>query len=97
MCERFIQYIPITGLSILLQENRWTDRGNIKIAHRLMNVEIGTEATQLLLWEYINQSSFAVYTENIVHVKEQSWKFLNGLWGLEPRRNRVIVPARQAT
>ena len=35
-------YIPTIGLPILLQENRWTDRGNIQIAHRYMNVEIGT-------------------------------------------------------
>ncbi len=42
-----------------------------------MNVEIGTEATQLLFWEYINQSSFAVYTENIVHVKEQTTNAIN--------------------
>ncbi len=33
-------------LPILLQENRWTDPGNIYIAYRYMNVEIGTEAAQ---------------------------------------------------
>ncbi len=34
-------YISRIGLSILLQPNMWTDPGNIKIAHRHMNVEIG--------------------------------------------------------
>ncbi len=34
-CERFILYIRTIGLSILLQANRWTKRGNIKIAQRL--------------------------------------------------------------
>jgi hypothetical protein len=51
-------YIPLIGLPILLQENRnkWTERGNIiiYIAHRNMNVEIGTEAAQS--GEYINRS-----------------------------------------
>ncbi len=69
-------YIPAIGLPILLQENRWTDRGNILIAHRRLNVETGYEATQFLIWERINRNFFAVYhtilIKSKVNANEQS-------------------------
>ncbi len=53
--------MPTIGLPILLQKNMCTDPGNIEIADRHINKETGTEPTQFLFWEYINEIFVPVY------------------------------------
>ncbi len=52
-------YIPTMELPFLLEEI-CTDPGNISIAHRTMNVEIGAEAGQFPEKEYISGIAVAV-------------------------------------
>ncbi len=47
-------HIPRISLPILLAPKRQTDPGNIKIAHRHINLRIGNEGTQFHLWDFIN-------------------------------------------
>jgi hypothetical protein len=60
-------YIARISLNILLQGNMWIDLEKIKIVHRQMDVEIGTEAAQLPEKEYKNGILLAVYTYMTLH------------------------------
>jgi hypothetical protein len=56
-------YISTICLPILLQQNRWTDRGNISFTRIYLNVM----AAQFQSWEYINRIYFAVYVRDLLY------------------------------
>ncbi len=58
-------YVPMIGLSILLQENMWTNPWNIKNHSQTHECGNGTEATQFFSREYTNGIFVAVF--NIRH------------------------------
>jgi hypothetical protein len=48
------------------------DRGNIQIAHRRMNVEIGTETPTFLFWNYLFLNFGILSCSNPIYYRKQS-------------------------